>query len=104
MRTAASYRTIESVPVAETDWRKRSLCTRESPDLFFPVGNGEGAQLQVQEAKRVCRDCEVREPCLSWALDAGVKDGVWGGLDEEERRGLLAQRQRRSRGTGSGRA
>src|SRR4051794_8065333 len=70
------------------DWRHRSACLDEDPELFFPIGNTGPAILQIEEAKAVCRRCEVREQCLQWALDAGQDHGVWGGLSEDERRAL----------------
>src|SRR5918997_5543935 len=75
----------EEVPSA-MDWRHRSACLDEDPELFFPIGNTGPAILQIEEAKQVCRRCEVREQCLAWALEAGQDHGVWGGLSEEERR------------------
>src|SRR5262245_25062157 len=70
------------------DWRHRAACLDEDPELFFPIGNTGPALLQIEEAKAVCRRCEVREQCLTWALEAGQDHGVWGGLSEDERRAL----------------
>jgi len=70
------------------DWRHRSACLDEDPELFFPIGNTGPAILQIEEAKAVCRRCEVREQCLSWALESGQDHGVWGGMSEDERRAL----------------
>src|SRR6478735_390061 len=67
------------------DWRHRAACLTEDPELFFPVGNTGPALMQIQEAKKVCKRCDVREACLQWALDAGQDHGVWGGLSEDER-------------------
>lgn len=69
-------------------WRSRGACLDEDPELFFPIGHSGPAVLQVEEAKRVCAGCEVREQCLEWALDAGQEHGVWGGLSEVERKAL----------------
>jgi WhiB family redox-sensing transcriptional regulator len=70
------------------DWRDRAACREEDPDLFFPVGTTGPALLQIQEAKAVCRTCAVQQPCLEWALTSGQEAGVWGGLDEDQRRAL----------------
>ena len=40
------------------DWRHRSACLDEDPELFFPIGNTGPAILQIEEAKQVCRRCE----------------------------------------------
>jgi len=50
--------------------------------------------LQIEEAKAVCRRCDVREQCLQWALETGQDAGVWGGLSEDERRALKRRRAR----------
>jgi WhiB family transcriptional regulator, redox-sensing transcriptional regulator len=70
------------------DWRHRAVCLDEDPELFFPIGNTGPAIMQIEEAKQVCRRCDVREQCLAWALEAGQDHGVWGGLSEDERRAL----------------
>jgi WhiB family transcriptional regulator, redox-sensing transcriptional regulator len=67
-------------------WREDAACRGADPDLFFPVGTTGAALRQVEEAKRLCRSCPARIPCLAWALDNGVADGVWGGTTEDERR------------------
>ena len=76
------------------DWRHRALCLDEDPELFFPIGNTGPAIMQIEEAKQVCRRCDVREQCLAWALEAGQDHGVWGGLSEDERRALKRRNAR----------
>lgn len=70
------------------DWRHRAACRDEDPELFFPIGTTGPALSQVEEAKGVCRRCEVSEECLAWAMESGQDSGVWGGLAEDERRAL----------------
>ncbi len=72
-------------------WRQRSACRDEDPELFFPVGTTGPALRQLEEAKAVCRRCLVIRECLNWALGTGQDAGVWGGLDEDERRALRRQ-------------
>jgi len=69
-------------------WRDRAACLDEDPELFFPIGNTGPALRQIEKAKTVCRRCEVIEACLSWAMESGKDDGVWGGLSDDERRAL----------------
>ena len=69
-------------------FRSRAACRDADPELFFPVGNTGPAIAQIEEAKKVCMTCEVREPCLQWALESGQDSGVWGGLSEDERRAM----------------
>jgi WhiB family transcriptional regulator, redox-sensing transcriptional regulator len=69
-------------------WLDRGACRSEDPELFFPIGMTGPALRQIEEAKAVCRRCEVADACLDWALRTGQDAGVWGGLSEEERRTL----------------
>lgn len=78
-------------------WRNRSACLDEDPELFFPVGTTGPALEQTERAKAVCNACVVINECLEWALDSNQDAGVWGGLNEDERRTLRRQRQRRRR-------
>jgi WhiB family redox-sensing transcriptional regulator len=82
-------------------WRDRAACLDEDPELFFPIGSGDAAFRQIDRAKVVCRRCEVIETCLSWAMESGKDDGVWGGLSADERR-ALKRRNARARRTGLG--
>src|SRR5690349_20313939 len=79
------------------DWRHTAACLDEDPELCFPIGNTGPAQLQIEEAKAVCRRCDVVETCLRWALDTGQDVGVWGGLAEDERRALKRRNARAGR-------
>jgi len=70
------------------DWRHRAACRDEDPELVFPIGNTGPALLQIEEARAVCRRCEVVDTCLQWALESGQDAGVWGAMSEDERRAL----------------
>jgi len=79
------------------DWRHRAACLDEDPELFFPIGNTGPALLQIDEAKAVCRRCDVVDTCLKWAIESGQDAGVWGGLSEDERRALKRRTARQRR-------
>lgn len=79
------------------DWRHLAACRDEDPELFFPIGTTGPAALQVEEAKAVCRRCDVRVECLQWALETGQDAGVWGGTSEDERRALKRRGARAAR-------
>ena len=76
------------------DWRHKSACREEDPELFFPIGTTGPALMQIEDAKTVCRRCEVQEQCLNWAIENGQDAGVWGGMSEDERRALKRRRAR----------
>jgi WhiB family redox-sensing transcriptional regulator len=73
----------------------RAACRDEDPELFFPVGKTGPALLQIEDAKEVCRRCEVVDACLRWALETGQDAGVWGGMSEDERRSIRKMRSKR---------
>ncbi|MFC8723701.1 WhiB family transcriptional regulator [Streptomyces bacillaris] len=39
-------------------------------------------------AKTICSTCPVQPECLQYALAAGERDGIWGGLTTAERNAL----------------
>lgn len=74
------------------EWSNRAACLTAEPETFFPVGSGGAALDEVAAAKAVCSGCAVLDECRDYALRSRQPFGVWGGLDEEERRALIAPR------------
>ncbi|MFF3006731.1 WhiB family transcriptional regulator [Kitasatospora sp. NPDC057940] len=76
------------------DWQLRGLCREADNALFFhPLGERGAAQVAREEAaKAVCADCPVRLECRRHALQTREPYGVWGGLTEDDRQRLLADR------------
>lgn len=87
-RKAAGGEAFPKLKEIAMDWRHEAACRDEDPELFFPIGNTGPALAQIEEAKKVCQRCPVKEACLAWALESGQDAGVWGGLSEDERRAL----------------
>jgi len=79
-------------------WVDRAHCIGKDPELFFPIGTTRPALAQARAAKAVCAECDVRDDCLEWSLITFQDAGVWGGMDEEERRAI--RRRRRTRYAG----
>ena len=80
---------------AGAEWRQRAACLDYPALLFFGLDDAETpAQRRVREekAKRVCRACEVRRECLEYALATREPYGIWGGLNEIERKARLRGR------------
>jgi WhiB family redox-sensing transcriptional regulator len=71
-------------------WRDRAACRHSDAELFFPVGSTSGSLDEIKAVKSVCRSCPVQAPCLQFALQTNQEAGIWGGMDEEERRRLRA--------------
>lgn len=88
--------TLEPTP----SWRDHAACRDQDPAVFFPKDfRGAAAVAAVNQAKAVCRTCPVLSACLWHALNTPEESGVFGGLDEEERRKLRRRIQRRARKT-----
>jgi WhiB family redox-sensing transcriptional regulator len=68
------------------EWSNRAACLGAEPELFFPVGSGGMALSDIARAKAVCAQCSVLLDCREYADRSRQPFGVWGGLDEEERR------------------
>lgn len=61
-------------------WETKALCAQIDPEIFFPeVGNSS------HWAKKICKDCEVTEKCLTLALSNPTLTGIWGGTTFRER-------------------
>jgi WhiB family redox-sensing transcriptional regulator len=82
---------------ADYSWRNRAVCKDTDPDLFFPVGTTGQALVQIDRAKEVCGTCPVKSECLEYALETNQDSGIWGGLDEEQRRNIRRQAAARQR-------
>lgn len=77
-------------PDIRAEWWSRGACLSAEPELFFPIAVTGPVRRQIAAAKAVCAGCQVRSQCLSYALAAGPLHGIWGGMTEDERRGLRA--------------
>ncbi|CAM5642980.1 Transcriptional regulator WhiB [Streptomyces avidinii] len=71
-------------------WQDRAAC-RSTPhhrvdlSLFFPEPDETD---RIHAAKALCRQCPVRRTCLDAALENGDREGIRGGMTEEERASL----------------
>jgi WhiB family redox-sensing transcriptional regulator len=62
--------------------------------MFFPPAHFERKDEKIdreRRAKAICATCSVRKDCLEYALRIREPHGIWGGLNELERRALLAR-------------
>lgn len=72
-------------------------CTQEDPELFFPVSYQGGNELQVKQAKAVCKVCPIdtKMACLEYALETDA-DGIFGGTTPIERNDIKRKRAERA--------
>lgn len=82
---AAAVRRVSLASCDGEDWRARGACLNADPEIFFPPPLGAG-RAQLALARALCGRCEVREPCLAFALQTRQDHGIWGGTTEQERR------------------
>ena len=71
------------------EWQDVAACRVLPVEMFFPA-----VEQEAFDAKAVCQTCAVKEPCLEFALIAGERFGIWGGLTSQERRSLAAKRRK----------
>lgn len=69
--------------VRDSEWPTRARCVGTDPEALFVQGAAQ------HQAKKVCSGCPVRTQCLAEALNNRTEFGIWGGMTERERRGLL---------------
>jgi hypothetical protein len=61
-------------------------CRRDPETWWSTAATAVGAERQAA-AVQGCAWCPVLEPCRAYAIAAGERHGVWGGMTSAERRG-----------------
>lgn len=82
---------MSALPSTET-WQHRGACRGPQAAVFFPPAQFERKVDRIERerrAKAICADCVVRRDCLGYALEIREPHGIWGGLNESERRALI---------------
>lgn len=74
-----------------TEWMRKGNCTSGGMGAFVDVFFLDTGRSSAP-AKTMCKGCVVTQQCLGYALQNGIKYGIWGGLTERERRKLLRER------------
>jgi WhiB family redox-sensing transcriptional regulator len=86
-------------PVADLwDWQLVGSCRDADPTLFFhPEGErGPARRNRDAAAKGICASCPVVEQCREHALAVREPYGVWGGMTEDDREAIYANRRQAS--------
>ena len=85
----------ESIGLDE-NWETRGSCRNNKyhPDLWFPTKNEE---FTTQLAIKICFSCPVIMECRATSIARGEKNGVWGGLSEDQRQQMIKQQKREER-------
>lgn len=77
-------------------WQYRAACRGEDSSVFFAPNYFERKdekEARETRAKTLCVRCPVRLECLDYALRAREPHGIWGGLNEVERKALIRERE-----------
>lgn len=73
----------------EMEWQLKAACRGPQAEVFFPppVTERKDEKLERENrAKAICGQCSVNDECLDYALQIREQHGIWGGLNEAERR------------------
>jgi WhiB family redox-sensing transcriptional regulator len=73
-------------------WQIKAACRGPQAAVFFPPSYFERKDEKLERearAKAICRECPVQRECLDHAVHFGEAHGIWGGLNEHERRQML---------------
>lgn len=85
------YALADNGDVTGLEWMLDAACSGSDSRWFFMnegKGNGYDAKRQF------CASCPVIDICLDYAIAMGLKLGVYGGLNEKERRLETYRRKR----------
>ncbi len=73
-------------------WQVKAACRGPQAAVFFPPPQFERKADRLERERRakvICGECPARQECLEYALEIREPHGIWGGLNEAERRMLI---------------
>jgi WhiB family redox-sensing transcriptional regulator len=76
-------------------WQGKAACRGPQAAAFFPPSHAERKEEKASRelrAKEICHQCRVRGDCLEYAIRIREPHGIWGGLNEVERKVVLDRR------------
>jgi WhiB family redox-sensing transcriptional regulator len=76
-------------------WRAAAECRGDNAVFFFAPSHFERKEEKDRRegvARALCRRCRVQQECLDYSLAVQEGHGIWGGLNELERKRLLRRR------------
>lgn len=87
-----AHRFLAAIYPAELRWvTDEAVCASADPEAWWPEqGN------TVADIKKLCQTCPLLEPCREYQLSQsrwGDFGGIWGGLNEPERREIRRKRR-----------
>lgn len=76
-------------------WQIKAACRGPQAAVFFPPAHVERKDEKLSRearAKAICAECLVRGDCLDYAIRIREPHGIWGGLNELERKQIWERR------------
>ena len=74
------------------DWKQQAACAgHNDPDLWF-----DDDPVAQRTALQICYGCPVITPCLNYAANLKLDDGVWGGMPPQARTAWRRRNRRRT--------
>lgn len=74
--------------MTEFRWQTLANCKGQTHIFFPPHKEREAARMvREAEARDMCANCKVRYPCAEASVD---EEGIWAGLNDEERKFALS--------------
>ena len=86
------------------NFSQKGNCTLFDPEMWFMPDDSESGWSRAnrlsmwrrtpeyKQAKELCGACPIRQECLDYSLKYFDLHGIWGGLDDRERR-MLQERE-----------
>lgn len=68
--------------------------------VFFPPSHFERKEEKLERerrAKAICQMCHVQSSCLEYAVGIREQHGIWGGLNESERKVMFAEKPKKKK-------
>lgn len=71
----------------DISWHDEAACATRGNDIFFADPSCQSAE--INQAKLICKSCDVRWKCLEFAVRNDITHGIWGGFTPSERNSYL---------------
>ncbi len=71
-----------------TSWKEAACKHEVNPNIFFTDHRKD-----IEEAKKICARCSIREGCLSEGLRSVDIYGIWGGMTAKEIRRMKRKKK-----------
>ena len=89
---AKTQSTQFALPSTRRDrWTDDAACTTVPLEVFYGTDEKPITNIEKEQAKDICYACPVRRECLIVSIETNEYWGIWGGVDERERRAFIRE-------------